>query len=109
MKKGFIGGALGLTLAAGGAAWAGAKVVAPVVVDLPSRSARGSLGSARNSADATQYIGCQVGAEAGAAPPAGYCSARNAASTQVECVTSDANLNVCSAITVATYSSYDPK
>ena len=56
--------ALGLLLTP--MAYAGYKAESPVFVDQSSNIALGSLGSARNSADSTQYIGCTVGFSNGA-------------------------------------------
>jgi len=43
-----------------GTAHAGRRTAAPVVVNSTSRSASGSVGSARNSSDSIQWIGCQT-------------------------------------------------
>ncbi len=69
------------------AAWAGTKVSALVYVEPTSRYAYGSLGSARNSADTVQYIGCYISAYSNGAEYVG-CFARNAANTYVSCSSS---------------------
>ena len=69
------------------AAWAGGKTGAEVYADSAGRYAYGALGSARNSADAVQYIGCYVYAYSSGSEYVG-CFARNAAGTYVSCVSS---------------------
>jgi len=71
-------------------AYAGYKGTYPVVVDLTGRSARGALGSARNSANSTEYILCYL--QVGGAYPFYGCDLRNAAGVTGSCQTSDANL-----------------
>ena len=61
------------------AALAGTKAISEVSINTTSKYAQGSLGSARNSADSNQYIGCSVTNDYV------YCSARNAAGTWVHC------------------------
>lgn len=60
-------------------ALAGSKATNEVWISLTSKYAEGSLGSARNSADSTQYIGCSVTNDYV------YCSARNSAGTWIHC------------------------
>ena len=43
-----------------GTAHAGKRTSAPVIVNSTNRSASGSVGSARNSSDSTQWIRCQT-------------------------------------------------
>lgn len=84
--------AIGVGLAAALAsavAFAGFRVNWEVGVDTVSRNAWGSLGSARNSADGVQYIGCSVAVFTYGTPSV-YCSARNAAGTSVACASTDA-------------------
>jgi len=61
------------------AALGGTRSTAEVYINQTSKYAQGSLGSARNSADSNQYIGCSVTNDYV------YCSARNAAGTWVHC------------------------
>jgi hypothetical protein len=115
-----------VTAIASAVSWAGMKNTAPVVIDLTNRFAGGSLGDARNSQDAIQYIGCSsIG---GTSQNSMYCSAKDAAGTYVNCTSSDsrlidetraltgesaiqfswdANAN-CTSLYVATYSVYFP-
>jgi len=76
MKK-ILGGVVMVLL--GSAAFAGMRSTAEVYINQTSKYAQGSLGSARNSADSNQYIGCSVTNDYI------YCSARNAAGTWVHC------------------------
>jgi hypothetical protein len=62
---------------------AGLKQTTTVGIDTVNRNFYGSFGSARNSADAVQYIGCAVDNNFGS------CSARNSAGTSVICTSSD--------------------
>ena len=61
-------------LATSVAGWAGKKYSAAVAIDDDDREARGGLGSARNSADDIQEIGCLVSASIGGESV--YCFAR---------------------------------
>jgi hypothetical protein len=74
-----------------GVAHAGKKTTVVVQVITGTRTALGSLGSARNSADGVQMIGCAVSANAGSAPTLS-CSATDSAGTVGSCVSSDQNL-----------------
>jgi len=72
-----------------GATWitvarAGMKSTIPVVINSAARSAKGLIGSARNSADATQYIGCSMEAADGANPVI-KCFASSSGGTVVTC------------------------
>lgn len=58
-----------------------------VGVDTAGRTAYGSMVGARNSADATQYIGCSV---VNFGSPYALCFARNSAGTNVTCSTTNA-------------------
>lgn len=62
-------------------AGAGSKFTSEVYINQTSKYAQGSLGSARNSADTNQYIGCSTSNDYV------YCSARNAAGLWVHCDT----------------------
>ena len=69
-------------------AWAGYRNDYPVVVDTTYREARGSLGSARASADSTQYIGCSVYSYATGGSFM-YCNASSASNSYGSCTSSD--------------------
>jgi hypothetical protein len=105
---------------------AGVRVSSAVVIDSTNRWAKGSLGTARNSADNTQYIGCTVYNNT---PPSATCIARNDDGQFASCTTSsaehvqgarslgsdsflqfvwDAN-GICTAITITHNSYYEPK
>lgn len=65
-------------------AWSGEKLSAPVVVVTANKTAWGSMGAARNSADSNQSIGCYVyGYETGV--NRGTCVARTSASVMGVC------------------------
>jgi hypothetical protein len=71
-----------------GTALAGTKSSFPVTIDDTTRLASGSLGSARNSADNTQYIQCFTATLPG---KTGYCEARNSLGTTRGCTTNNAD------------------
>jgi hypothetical protein len=116
-----------VTVLAGAGAFAGERLILPVVIDTVNRKAEGAIGSARNSADTVQYLGCSVSATTTGTSI--QCVARNAAGTQVQCNTSSPNLinaalsiqtdnylrfdwdatGACTAITLHKYSFYEPK
>jgi hypothetical protein len=52
--------AVGFGLCLSASAWAGLKTTSNVTVDQVQRRAQGTLGSARNSADNSQYILCST-------------------------------------------------
>jgi hypothetical protein len=83
----WVGAAVALL---GTGALAGSKSNPTVVVDTVVREAFGSLGSARNSADAVQYIGCTV--VSSAASTSVSCTARNSAGTIGSCTSTNATL-----------------
>ena len=83
-RKTLFPAALGSLLALGAAAHAGQKSEAPVIVG--SSSAQGALGSARNSTDTRQWIGCNLASWGGGAPE-GVCYAENSAGTFLTCYT----------------------
>lgn len=110
----------------GTAALAGSKSTSEVYINQTSKYAQGSLGSARNSADTNQYIGCSVTNDYI------YCAARNAAGTWVHCDAYSASMaltvrgigssgyvsfywlgsstsGTCNSLTVSHFSSYAPK
>ncbi|TPV96903.1 MAG: hypothetical protein B7733_02330 [Myxococcales bacterium FL481] len=79
---------------------AGLKGSYPVTVS--ANSFRGSLGSARNSADAVQYIGCRDHGNVA------WCYGRNAAGTVASCSTANAqHLAVVRGLTESSYLSVD--
>jgi hypothetical protein len=71
-------------------AFAGLKLSYPVSVDSTSRVAWGSMGSARNSADAVQYIGCSVNTST--TGTYGICEARSPANSARSCSTTNADM-----------------
>jgi hypothetical protein len=75
-----VAGTLGGTYV--GAARAGFKAPDPVSIDTVARKAHGSFGSARNSADANQFIFCYVDAFVGSLSLS--CRAANNASPPVD-------------------------
>jgi hypothetical protein len=80
--------ALLVATAFGATAWAGYRYPFEVQINTTSRTAKGSLGSARASADNNQAIGCRIGAGAGGIPVV-YCFAVDAAGTTASCSTPD--------------------
>lgn len=74
-----------------GTAFAGLKTNIPVTVNTTSRFAAGAIGSARNSADAVQNIGCSLSATPTSAARV-FCFARNAANVYGSCSSSDPKL-----------------
>jgi hypothetical protein len=83
---------LGATLAVAalaGVASAGEKAPRPVIVDLRNARASGSLGTARNSADGVQVIGCSLQAVSGVTGIYLTCHARDANGTGVNCSSTD--------------------
>ena len=77
-----------LVAAFAGQALAGYKSTNPVVVNTTTKTAYGSMGSARASADTTQFIGCElVGGPGG--PTTVNCGARNSAFQVVYCSSTD--------------------
>ena len=63
---------------------AGAKIEDPVIIDLDAKEASGSLGSARNSSDDTQFITCAVYAVA-SFDPVVTCLAKDSEGTRARC------------------------
>jgi len=82
-------------------AHAGIKSNLGVTADPVSRYGNGAVGSARASADASQYISCYA---TYASSPGAFCVARDAAGTTVSCFTSDPNkVAIVSAMTSYSY------
>ena len=126
-KKQWMAAAAVATVLAGPLALAGERLVLPVVINTVTRRAEGAIGSARNSADVVQYIGCSISATT--VGTSINCVARNAAGTQVSCASTSPNLvtaalsiqtddflrfdydtvGQCTAITLHKYSFYEPK
>jgi len=82
------------TLLLAGTAVAGSKWYTPVYIYSSNgvpRGAYGTLGSARNSPDALQYIGCSVSTWA-AFGTSVYCWARDASGASLGCSSSDPKL-----------------
>lgn len=112
-----------------GVVFAGSKSIYPVAVDVVHRDALGSLGSARNSSDTVQYIGCEVYSGTGSGNTTGYCYAKDAAAHYLTCRTTDSSLlatiramsgdcllyfeadtsGLCTAVDVTHHSIYEPK
>ena len=108
---------------------AGVKVDYPVQVDLAARTASGSFGSARNTPDWRQTIGCSLKATAGVSSLALWCEAMDEKGVAIMCATSDPKLatvslaisgdsyvsftwdrsNQCTTLTVWNGSAHDPK
>ncbi|WP_164018208.1 hypothetical protein [Pyxidicoccus trucidator] len=126
MKQWMAAAAVGVVLA-GPVALAGDRIVLPVVINTVARKAEGAIGSARNSADVLQYIGCSISATT--VGTSINCVARNSAGTQVSCSSTSPNLvtaalsiqtddflrfdydaaGQCTAVTLHKYSFYEPK
>jgi hypothetical protein len=127
MKKPIVLAALAASAIAATAS-AGTKWNRSVTLDPSYRYAYGSVGTARNSTDNLQYIGCEAYYFSSGFVHL-YCAARNAAGTTVSCYTSnltqvqaasqmtdssliyftyDAN-NVCTLVAISNYSAYEPK
>lgn len=118
----------GVSATATSVAFAGQKATANVFIDTVNRRASGALGSARNSADARQLIGCQTEANSAGAER-GQCTAVNAAGITVRCTTTVAAIidvmqsvsgdshvvfhwnqdGTCRAVTVGNFSHFEPK
>ena len=79
-------------------AFAGKKITENVVVDTVARYAYGSVGSARNSTDQNQWIGCYVIATSTAANSFGGCSGANSNNTPFSCTVSSNKIALMEAI-----------
>ncbi len=71
---------------------AGRKETWKVVVDTPNKVAYGSLGSARNSSDSVQSIGCSVFYDTANSRNQVSCQATTAAGVTAQCGSQDPNL-----------------
>src|SRR5688572_4585125 len=76
---------IGCVVAASSVAYAGYKLEIPVTIYAGYRIAEGTLGSARNSADSTQYIGCNTVMNNLGGGSYAACTARNAAGAYATC------------------------
>jgi hypothetical protein len=79
-------------------AFAGKKITESVVVDTAARHAYGALGSARNSTDQNQWIGCHIIATSTAANSFGGCSGQNSNNTPFSCSVSSSKIALMEAI-----------
>jgi hypothetical protein len=70
---------------------AGLRIDEPVVVNMAIREALGSIGSARNSADSVQFIGCSIEADSSTDPMIA-CFATDEIGTSVLCTSSSPKL-----------------
>ena len=70
---------------------AGLRLDEPVVVNMAIREALGSIGSARNSADSVQYIGCSIEADS-STDPLIACFATDETGTSALCTSSSPRL-----------------
>ena len=106
---------------------AGERTTTPVSVDKTNRNAKGALGSARNSADAIQFIGCEAFVSGGLFQ--GLCFANSPAGVSVLCTTSSATMvqtilgisgdsfisfswdttSTCASLSVENFSNLEPK
>lgn len=92
-------GILALSACLGASAWAGFKANGQVTIYKPARIVDGVPGSARNSADSTQFIGCKVYVPFLGARPEALCLARDTAGNYATCFTDDpAQISVISSI-----------
>jgi len=89
--RSFVSGAA-LCLALGGVASAGFKQPWAVTIDTVNRTAIGSLGTARNSADGNQAIGCGVSYDSVNQKNNVNCTATDAAGHTAQCATQQAEL-----------------
>ena len=83
-------GVAAVVLCSGTAAWAGMKSGYAVVVDTVAKEVRGAIGTTRNSASSSEYMGCYAQVDNGVKSMS--CFARDAAGTYVACFSSDAEL-----------------
>ena len=116
-----------LVVVPAGVVTAGEKLSAPVVVNTVARTASGAMGTARNSADGNQMIGCQVNSGTTFSENV-LCSARDAAGNFRSCQSFNATLiqaataissnsqlffawdvnNACTSLSVTTFSRFEP-
>lgn len=106
MQKSTIGAILaGAVVLFSGVALAGYKASYPVNVMTNadgSGMAWGAMGTARNSPDAVQYLGCAI--QSSYSPTTGMCVAKNSAGKYLQCVTSDPTiLSVISSVSKSAF------
>src|SRR5689334_3459163 len=68
-----------MTTLIGTTAFAGYRWGSPVIIDTAARTAQGTMGTVRSSADSVQSIGCAVRASTGGSSAAVYCYATDSA------------------------------
>jgi hypothetical protein len=86
----------------GGIAWGGAKLTYNVSISTSSQTASGAIGTVRNSADTSQYIGCYTGTNTSGSW--GYCAAHNTGTTYASCQTTNgAMINTMRSLTDGSY------
>lgn len=90
-KKNMVLGCAMAAVLAGTAAWAGSRYAYPVYINLSAKEAYGTLGAARNSTDAIQFISCDVHAYDDGDKRMS-CTAKNTSGTNVYCTSSVAAL-----------------
>ncbi|QRO01121.1 hypothetical protein JRI60_19825 [Archangium violaceum] len=90
-KKSAVLGCVVASLFAGTVAWAGSRYAYPVFIDVPGRTAYGTLGAARNSNDNVQFISCDTHAYSDGSKNMS-CAAKTTAGTYVYCTSSVAGL-----------------
>jgi hypothetical protein len=89
-----------MTTLVGTTAWAGYRWGSEVVIDAAARSAKGTMGTVRSSADSVQSIGCAVRASTGGSTATVNCYATDSAGHDVQCnVTAPNFVQAASAIT----------
>lgn len=109
MQKSKLGAIIaGAVVLFSGAAMAGYKAAYPVTVMTNADNsgiAFGSMGTARNSSDAVQYIGCST--QSSFSPVTGTCFAKNAAGKYLQCVTTDPTIvSVISSVAKSSFISF---
>ncbi len=109
MQKSKIGAIIvGAVVLFSGVAVAGYKAAYPVKILTGTDGgglANGSMGTARNSADGAQYIGCSL--QSSYSPVTGTCFAKDATGKYLQCVTSDpAIVSVISSIAKGAFISF---
>ena len=117
-----------VTTLVGTTALAGYRWGSEVIINTAARSAQGTMGTVRGSADSTQTIGCAVRASTGGSSAAVSCYATDSAGHEVQCfvaapifvqaasaITSNSHLSfkwdaagVCTYLSVENYSSNAP-
>lgn len=91
-KASLIGVALVAGALIGGAAHAGMKSSFPVEIDMTKRTAEGSMGTARNSSDELQFIGCRMSLDSA------VCDAMDAGGNYVGCYAANPSMTMRSVL-----------